>query len=98
RLKIWMCLHSFYHQINEAHILSIIRCHIGSGRNAHGPWRSQVDKHLADQILVYAALASGRSRFKTSTLTMHIKTNAYIISKFIERKIALEENNEIRVE
>lgn len=51
---------------------------------------SVVDKHLADQLLLYAALAKGRSRFKTSETTMHAQTNAYVISKFLSRKITLE--------
>ncbi len=58
---------------------------------------SEVDKHLADQLLIYAALANTRSRFKTSEFTTHTKTNMYVISKFIERKIVLK-NNEISVE
>jgi RNA 3'-terminal phosphate cyclase (ATP) len=53
---------------------------------------SDVDMHLADQLLVYAALAHGRTSFKTSEITGHLRTNAEIIGKFIERKISVEGN------
>ncbi|HLC69384.1 MAG TPA: RNA 3'-terminal phosphate cyclase [Candidatus Bilamarchaeaceae archaeon] len=52
-----------------------------------------VDKHLADQLLLYAALAKGETRYTTSAFTDHLKTNAEIIKKFLpERKITLKEN------
>lgn len=58
---------------------------------------SEVDMHLADQLMIYAALAKGASRFKTSEITRHSETNAYVISKFAGRKLGIKEN-EIKVE
>lgn len=58
---------------------------------------SEVDRHLADQLLIYASLAQGPSKFKTSEITRHAETNAYVISKLVDRKITMEENT-IRVE
>lgn len=58
---------------------------------------SEVDRHLADQLLLYASLAKGKSRFKSMEITNHAKTNAYVISKIIGRKISVREN-EIEVE
>ncbi|MDD5337047.1 MAG: RNA 3'-terminal phosphate cyclase [Candidatus ainarchaeum sp.] len=51
---------------------------------------SDVDCHLADQLLIYAALSDGGSRFKTSSTTTHSETNAYVISRFLGRRMALE--------
>ncbi len=51
---------------------------------------SDIDCHLADQILLYAFLASGTTRFKTSELTSHFMTNKDIISRFIERTVNLD--------
>jgi RNA 3'-terminal phosphate cyclase (ATP) len=51
-----------------------------------------VDKHLADQLLIYSVLADGITSFETSEITNHLKTNAEIIQKFIEREIKIEEN------
>ncbi|VVB98015.1 RNA 3'-terminal phosphate cyclase [uncultured archaeon] len=58
---------------------------------------SEVDVHLADQLLLYAALAGGASGFKTSGITRHTETNAYVISKLVERKIRIG-TGEISVE
>jgi len=51
-----------------------------------------VDKHLADQLLIYAALAQGKTSFETSEFTSHLKTNAEIIRKFIDRNIKMDGN------
>jgi len=48
-----------------------------------------VDRHLADQLLIYAAMAEGETRYQTSEITEHLKTNAYIISHFLDRKISM---------
>jgi RNA 3'-terminal phosphate cyclase (ATP) len=52
--------------------------------------KHDVDMHLADQLLVYAALAEGETGFAAGTVTEHLRTNAFVISKFIDRKIELD--------
>jgi len=52
---------------------------------------SDVDMHLSDQLLIYAALAEGKTSFVTSEITEHLKTNALIVQTFIEREIKIEE-------
>lgn len=47
---------------------------------------AEVDRHLADQLLLYAAIADGRTRYSTSEITEHLKTNAEVIRSFIEEK------------
>ena len=49
-----------------------------------------LDKHLADQILPYLALASGKSQVKVSEVTNHCKTNIWVIEKFIEGKFEIK--------
>lgn len=49
-----------------------------------------VDRHLADQLLVYAALAEGETAFRTSGITEHFRTNAAVISGFLDRRIEYE--------
>ena len=51
-----------------------------------------VDMHLADQLLIYGALAAGKTEFTTSEITNHLKTNSEIIQKFIDRKIGINYN------
>ena len=48
---------------------------------------NDVDIHLADQLLVYAALADGRTTYTTSGLSGHFQTNAHMISRFLDRKM-----------
>jgi len=52
-----------------------------------------VDLHLADQLLVYAALAKGETTYRTSEITEHFRTNAEIIGRFIQRYITYEKGN-----
>lgn len=52
-----------------------------------------VDRHLADQLLLYAALAQGETSFRTSEITEHFKTNAGVIMKFLDRKIQYSDGN-----
>ncbi len=58
--------------------------------------KGDVDSRLADQLLIYAALADGSTAYTTSKETGHLKTNAYIVSKFIEREVATE-NGKIKI-
>ena len=49
-----------------------------------------LDMHLADQILLPAALAAGQSTFSACRLTEHLATNAHIIQQFIPARITLD--------
>jgi len=51
-----------------------------------------LDRHLADQILPYLALASRKSRVTVSEITNHCKTNIWVIEKFIEGKFEIKDN------
>jgi RNA 3'-phosphate cyclase len=51
-----------------------------------------LDKHLADQILPYMALAQGESQITVSEITEHCKTNIWVIEKFIQGKFEIKEN------
>ncbi|MFH1455457.1 MAG: RNA 3'-terminal phosphate cyclase [archaeon] len=50
-----------------------------------------VDKHTADQLLPYIALANG-GKIKCSKITNHVKTNAKLIEKFMDVKFKFEDN------
>ena len=39
-----------------------------------------IEEHLADQLLIYAALAKGESRYSISRVDKHLLTNAHVIS------------------
>ncbi|MCH8741306.1 RNA 3'-terminal phosphate cyclase [Patescibacteria group bacterium] len=52
-----------------------------------------LDKHLADQILPYMALASEKSQVTVSEITNHCKTNIWVIEKFLEGRFEIKENS-----
>jgi RNA 3'-terminal phosphate cyclase (ATP) len=49
-----------------------------------------LDMHLADQLLLPAALAAGQSVFSTCRVTQHLLTNAHIIHQFIDAQIDID--------
>ncbi len=53
---------------------------------------SCLDKHLADQILPYLALAKEKSQVTVNEITNHSKTNIWVIEKFIEEKFEVKGN------
>jgi RNA 3'-phosphate cyclase len=54
---------------------------------------SCLDKHLADQILPYLALAKGKSLITVSEITNHSKTNIQVIERFINGRFKIEGNS-----
>jgi len=53
---------------------------------------ASLDKHLADQILPYLALSSGKSEVTVSEVTNHCKTNIWVTEKFINGKFKIKGN------
>ena len=51
-----------------------------------------LDKHLADQILPYLALASSKSQVLVSEITNHCRTNIWVIEKFLSGKFEIKNN------
>ena len=45
--------------------------------------RAAIDEHLADQLLIYLAIAEGISEFTTPEITQHLRTNAWVIKQFL---------------
>jgi RNA 3'-phosphate cyclase len=57
-----------------------------------------VDEHLSDQLLIFMALAEGRSVITTPRLTDHAKTNIYVIQQFLPAEFQLHENGAVMIE
>jgi RNA 3'-terminal phosphate cyclase (ATP) len=53
-----------------------------------------VDEHLADQVLLPAALAGGGT-FRTTKPSLHATTNATVIQRFLMMKIRWEQENDL---
>ncbi len=60
------------------------------GLMAHRVSEAALDLHLADQILVPLALASGPSSFSAERITRHLQTNAWVIEQFGLARISTE--------
>ena len=50
-----------------------------------------VDSHLADQLLAYMALADGMSEILVNGLSLHARTNVWLIERFIKKRFEIEE-------
>lgn len=57
-------------------------------------WRTDapVDKHLADQLVLFMALADGKSVIKTNALTQHTLTHIWVIERFLPVKFEVQGN------
>lgn len=51
-----------------------------------------LDSHLSDQILPYIAIFTKSAKIKTSKVTEHLKTNIWVIEKFIKGKFKIKDN------
>ena len=51
---------------------------------------AMLDTHAADQILVYLAMAGGRSSFTTRAVTSHARTAMWLIPQFLPVSFAVE--------
>ncbi len=51
--------------------------------------KGDVDVHLADQLLIYAAMAEGPTAYRISSVSDHLRTNADVLSRFIARRICV---------
>lgn len=54
--------------------------------------KAALDKHLADQILIYMALSGKKSEVSVSEITTHCQTNIWVIEKFLEGYFKIQKN------
>ncbi len=54
--------------------------------------KAAMDRHLADQMLIYLALARGTSRFTTEAITSHLLTNVWVIEQFLGPRFEVRGN------
>lgn len=58
---------------------------------------ASVDRHLADQLVVFAALAAGESRYSVPRVSEHLETNLWLAEMVAGAQAAIE-GNVVRVE
>ncbi len=66
-----------------------------SGLKASEESAACFDVHMADQILPFLALAKENSRTKVPELTGHVRTNIWVIEKFLPVKFEVDEEKKI---
>ncbi len=49
-----------------------------------------VDRYLADQLVLYAALAQGTSRYRMPMVTEHLDTNLWLVTSLLGARVSLE--------
>lgn len=54
-----------------------------------------VDVHLADQLLLPAALATEASQYRVAEISTHLTTNAWVIQQFVPTKIMIDEETQL---
>lgn len=50
-----------------------------------------LDRHAADQMIPFAALADGQSRFRITAITDHIESNTWLAREFLQAEVKVEE-------
>ncbi len=48
------------------------------------------DRHLADQVMPFCAVARGKTTYTTSEITLHQRSNAYVINEFLGNVVRFE--------
>lgn len=48
--------------------------------------KASLDTHASDQVLIYAALANGESRFSVRTVTPHATTTMWLLERLLSRR------------
>lgn len=51
-----------------------------------------LDSFAADQIIPFAALAQGESRFRIPKVTSHMESNAWIVKEFLNARVVIKES------
>ena len=51
-----------------------------------------VDRHLADQLIIFAALAAGTSVFRLPQITDHVPTNLWLVATILGARVHLEDH------
>jgi RNA 3'-terminal phosphate cyclase (ATP) len=54
--------------------------------------RAAVDRYVADQLIIYAGLAEGVTRYSVPRITEHVETNLWLIEEFLGARTKIEGN------
>ncbi len=57
-----------------------------------------VDRYIADQVIIYAGLAEGISRYSIPRISEHVETNLWLIEEFLGARTKISDNLIIEIE
>ena len=57
-----------------------------------------VDRYIADQLIIYAGLAEGTTRYSIPRITEHVETNLWLIEEFLGARTKISDNLIIEIE
>jgi len=57
-----------------------------------------VDRYIADQLIIYAGLAEGTTRYSIPRITEHVETNLWLIEEFLGARTKISGNLIIEIE
>jgi len=57
-----------------------------------------VDRYIADQLIIYAGLAEGITRYSIPRITEHVETNLWLIEEFLGARTKISDNLIIEIE
>ncbi|MDP2673434.1 MAG: RNA 3'-terminal phosphate cyclase [Dehalococcoidia bacterium] len=52
-----------------------------------------LDRHVADQIIIFGALAAGESRFRIPSVTEHVETGAWLAREFLGADVTIDDRD-----
>lgn len=66
---------------------------IESARNFYEEFSAKgiFDSHLADQLMIFGAIAVGKTKYTTTRFTEHLRSNEYVIKSFFGENLKLNE-------
>ena len=51
-----------------------------------------MDRYIADQLIIYAGLAEGITKYSVPRITEHVETNLWLIEQFLGAKTKISGN------
>jgi RNA 3'-terminal phosphate cyclase (ATP) len=57
-----------------------------------------VDRYLADQLILYAALAQGQSEYRIPRMTEHVETNLWLVESILGARVEVQEDLTVRID
>jgi RNA 3'-terminal phosphate cyclase (ATP) len=58
---------------------------------------ASVDRFLADQLIIFAALAEGTTRYRIPMLTDHVESNLWLVERLLGARTEIRDGREVEI-